>query len=152
MTVQTGSVWLGYTEQTLAATWWLDIAYICSSHQRHQGPAACITALSSRLSVLHLSPSLSPFFPHFSCLFTMTAQCLLLICRQTYSSNNTFTTFCAARAAVKWKTVWFRSEFDRGTKKKVSFVLLCHNQVSESHLVFFKKSKKCQQEERNDFL
>jgi len=33
MTAQTGNVWLGYTEQTLAATWWLDMAYICSSHQ-----------------------------------------------------------------------------------------------------------------------
>lgn len=58
MTAQTGNVWLGYTEQTLAATWWLDMAYICSSHQRRRGPQA----LCSRLSVLHLAL-------HLCCLF-----------------------------------------------------------------------------------
>lgn len=78
MTAQTGSVWLGYTEQTLAATWWLDMAYICSPHQRRQGPAACIAALSSRFSVLRLSPSVTLFLSLLvlfepslsSCLFT----------------------------------------------------------------------------------
>lgn len=33
MTAQTGNVWLGYAEQTLAATWRLHTAYICFPHQ-----------------------------------------------------------------------------------------------------------------------
>lgn len=67
MTAQTGSVWLGYAEQTLAATWWLDMAYICSPHQRRQGPAACIAALSSGFSVLRLPPSPPLFVFPSSC-------------------------------------------------------------------------------------
>lgn len=59
---QTGSVWLGYTEQTLAATWWLDTAYICSLHQHHWGPRA----LGVWLSFLAPSPTIF-FFLNFFC-------------------------------------------------------------------------------------
>lgn len=53
---QTGSVWLGYAEQTPAATWWLDTAYICSLHQHHWGPRALGVWLS------FLAPSPTSFF------------------------------------------------------------------------------------------
>lgn len=53
---QTGSVWLGYAEQTLAATWWLDRSYICSLHQHQWRPWALGVWLS------FLAPSATIFF------------------------------------------------------------------------------------------
>lgn len=62
MTAQTGSVWLGYTEQTLAATWWLDTAYICSPNQHRWGPlSTSLLALCSGSATLSASFSFASF-------------------------------------------------------------------------------------------
>lgn len=66
---QTGNVWLGYAEQTLAATWRLDMAYICSPHQ----PASQHLTWGSLLSVSGpVAPSLSS-----PCLSALTVALLL---------------------------------------------------------------------------
>lgn len=52
MTAQTGSVRSGYTEQTLAATWRLDMVYICFSHQLTSFPPRPLRATARRFARL----------------------------------------------------------------------------------------------------